>query len=97
MVAAPVRGIDIAIISATPDDRRMAPARMTNGAASAPPAVEGDYPDPAFDPFRRTDRYGLMGWARQHWTEYVRLVLLSLTLLPFKALGALSAPPIPGV
>ncbi len=96
MVAAPVRGIDFSIIFATPDGRRMPPARMTNGTASATPAVEGDDPNSAFDPFRRTDRYGLMGWARQHWTEYVRLVLLSLTLLPFKALGALSAPSIPG-
>jgi len=53
-------------------------------------AVEGDDPDPAFDPFRRKDRYGTMGRAQQPWTEYARLILLSLTLLPFKALGALA-------
>ncbi len=63
----------------------------TNGTAPAVQAVEGDDPDPAFDPFRRKDRYGTMGWAQQPWTEYARLALLSLTLLPFKALGALGA------
>lgn len=37
-----------------------------------------------YDPYRRTDRYGLMGAARQPWTEYLRLFLLGITLVPLK-------------
>lgn len=59
-----------------------------NGRAEAVPAVEGDDADPAFDPYRRVDRYGTMGWARQPWSEYARLAAMTITVLPFKALGA---------
>lgn len=61
---------------------------LSNGCAVSASAVKGDDPDAAFDPFRRKDQYGTMGWAPQPWTEYVRLLALSVTVLPFKALGA---------
>ena len=41
--------------------------------------------DPIYDPYRRTDRYGIMGKAPQPWTEYARLILLGVTLVPIKA------------
>jgi hypothetical protein len=41
--------------------------------------------DSLYDPYRRTDRYGIMGQAPQPWTEYVRLILLGITLVPIKA------------
>lgn len=41
--------------------------------------------DPLYDPYRRTDRYGIMGKAPQPWTEYARLFLLGITLVPIKA------------
>jgi hypothetical protein len=41
--------------------------------------------DPIYDPYRRTDRYGIMGMAPQPWTEYARLILLGITLVPIKA------------
>ena len=41
--------------------------------------------DPIYDPYRRTDRYGIMGKAPQPWAEYARLILLGITLVPIKA------------
>jgi hypothetical protein len=41
--------------------------------------------DSIYDPYRRTDRYGIMGAAPQPWTEYARLILLGITLVPIKA------------
>jgi hypothetical protein len=42
--------------------------------------------DSIYDPYRRTDRYGIMGAAPQPWTEYARLILLGITLVPIKAM-----------
>lgn len=43
--------------------------------------------DPAFDPFRRHDQYGMLGLKPQPWYEYIRLGLLALIVLPLKLLG----------
>ncbi len=45
-----------------------------------------DLPGHIYDPFRRHDRYGTMGTKRQPWTEYVRLALLGITLVPLKGI-----------
>lgn len=65
-----------------------------NGWLGDVPAVKGDDLNPAFDPYRRLDQYGTMGWARQPWSEYARLAAMSLTVLPFKAFGAFRESPI---
>lgn len=69
-------------------------SKCANGWAGDVPAVKGDDSNPAFDPYRRVDRYGTMGWARQPWSEYARLAAMSLTVLPFKAFGAFRESPI---
>eukprot|EP00884_Botryococcus_braunii_P006258 jgi/Botrbrau1/15633/Bobra.4_1s0018.1 len=53
-------------------------------------AIVHDFPDPKFDPFRRTDKYGVYGQEPQPWWEYLRLGILSITVLPLKFFGALS-------
>ena len=46
--------------------------------------------DPAFDPFRRHDQYGLEGSLRQSVWEYLRLAVMALTVLPLKILGCIA-------
>jgi len=46
--------------------------------------------DSAYDPFRRSDRYGTAGNVPQPLSEQILLVVLSILVLPLKVLGALS-------
>ena len=46
--------------------------------------------DPAFDPFRRHDQYGLEGAERQSLWEYLRLTIMALTVLPARILGCIA-------
>lgn len=46
--------------------------------------------DPAFDPFRRHDQYGLEGALHQSVFEYLRLAVMALTILPLKIVGCIA-------
>nr|AYE66857.1 LPEAT [Lobosphaera incisa] len=46
--------------------------------------------DTIYDPFRRSDRYGDMGQARQPVMEQLRLLLMACLVLPFRVLGILT-------
>lgn len=54
------------------------------------PAETRDQNDPAFDPFRRHDQYGLEGAAPQSVLEYLRLAIAAVTILPLKLVGCLA-------
>ena len=58
--------------------------------ASQEAAEQRSEDDPAFDPFRRHDQYGLEGGQRQSAWEYLRLALMALTVLPLKILGCIA-------
>lgn len=54
------------------------------------PAETRSQNDPAFDPFRRHDQYGMEGAAPQPVFECVRLAVAAITILPLKLLGCLT-------
>lgn len=58
--------------------------------ATQQPAEHRSEEDPAFDPFRRHDQYGLEGATKQSVLEYLRLAVMALTILPLKILGCVA-------
>lgn len=46
--------------------------------------------DPAFDPFRRHDQYGLEGAKAQPIKEYLRLGVVAVIILPIKLIGCIA-------
>jgi lysophosphatidylcholine acyltransferase/lyso-PAF acetyltransferase len=54
------------------------------------PAMK-DFPDARFDAFRRTDMYGPAGRGAIPRREQLRLALAAATLVPLKAVAALTA------
>lgn len=58
--------------------------------ATQQPAEHRSEEDPAFDPFRRHDQYGLEGATKQSVLEYLRLAVMALTILPLKILGCIA-------
>ncbi len=58
--------------------------------AAQQPAEQRSEDDPAFDPFRRHDQYGLEGATHQPVWEYLRLAVMALSVLPLKVLGCIA-------